>query len=252
MRAASPQVSLAPLSGAPPIHGKDVQAAAQADAWEPSAGRLVAAQVCRSGGSMGASIVDAFAVIRSLPRAVAADEFVVNNFVWKDPDGCPVSELRAHYARRVGQPSTFAGYIEADALGHALNLRVGLWDVSPDGKVYRRLAWLGSGEQNAAAVHLLSLRKGHWRALLAPQHSGGTWTELETGGGGNCLFNAFGATLCRPPAESGWSAHELRMLCSTHIGKTPAYNERILAAASQAKWEWSQSSGLRRLWRRFR
>ena len=190
-------------------------------------------------------------VVARLPRAKAAHTCVVNNFVWKNPARVAPNDIQSFYARRIATPGTFAGYVEAEALGNLLGIRVGIWD-KYDHRFYRWLTTQGVDDPKAPLVHVVNLSNSHWVALIAPTTGDTRWTELDAGGQGDCLFRALHAAVsAHPRLSDSPSATELRQQCAAELANKPIYQERIVSLSEQAWSEYRAVANWRRLWRRF-
>ncbi len=189
--------------------------------------------------------------LKRLPRTHEAHTCVVNNFVWKDPTHATPSEIQDFYANRIAMPGAFGGYLEAEALGNLLQIRIGVWDRYDD----RFLRWLttqGVDDPKAPTVHILNLSGIHWVALIPPCSSGAPWIQRDAGGGGDCLFRAVAAAIAVHPDLCGMlSSKELRQRCAAKLARDPAYQERIVSLAQEAWSEHRATALWRRLWLRF-
>ena len=189
--------------------------------------------------------------IKRLPRATEAHTCVVNNFVWKDPARAAPADIQGFYAQCIAKPGTFAGYVEAEALGNLQGIRVGVWD-RYDGRFYRWLTTQGVDNPKAPVVHVVNLSGVHWVALIPPATDNAFWTQLDAGGQGDCLFRALNAALAaHPDLPEPPSAAELRQRCAAELANNPIYQERIVSLSEQAWSEYRSAARWRRVWLRF-
>ena len=188
------------------------------------------------------------------------DVFRINNFTYLHP-GCgrfDDTAKRLHYAAQVRRPGTFAGFIEADALGHITGTKIVLYDRTSDCNL-RQIARMGLSDDAGPSpvVRLVYFSRptvcglscwkisdpsgGHFRALVAAPSPNDSLAlrEVDAGGAGDCLFLSVRVALLAQGLTCGnATAKELRSLTAAHIAATPSYNEAICSLSYNALHEY--------------